>query len=224
MFLIFIHLSGLALLEILFYFLYVGPMETKTFKETINKSIRPEDELPFFYIQNSYNNEQLIEIENNITQAYLQDVNNGERNRDNFNNNLFIFAMKGWSVIISTTIVVIICEFFYKYFKYKTNLRSFPSVTNITIEMINDASYNYDQTATSDTQQVTEEPLVKVDKRKLLKQTFHFVFLLSLILGFEFWFFNNIVMKYKIISKEELEYLLIQQFAPLINNGQSEST
>ena len=125
MFLIFIHLSGLALLEILFYFLYVGPMETKTFKETINKSIRPEDELPFFYIQNSYNNEQLIEIENNITQAYLQDVNNGERNRENFNNNLFIFAMKGWSVIISTTMVVIICEFFYKYFKRNRNTRNY---------------------------------------------------------------------------------------------------
>ena len=45
MYVIFFHVSGLALLEILFYFLYIGPMETKVFKNTIKKSIHESKEL-----------------------------------------------------------------------------------------------------------------------------------------------------------------------------------
>ena len=37
MYIVFFHLSGIALLEILFYFLYVGNMETDLFSDTINK-------------------------------------------------------------------------------------------------------------------------------------------------------------------------------------------
>ena len=42
MYIVFFHLSGIALLEILFYFLYVGNMETDLFSDTINKMLKSE--------------------------------------------------------------------------------------------------------------------------------------------------------------------------------------
>ena len=45
---------------------------------------------------------------------------------------------------------------------------------------------------------------------KYFLKSFGKVFLMSsLLIIFEYWFFNNIVLKYKIISKEEMEYLLL---------------
>ena len=47
---------------------------------------------------------------------------------------------------------------------------------------------------------------------------FHYISLIGLIFAFEYWFFNNIILKYDILSYEELQYLLYSILNPLINN------
>ena len=71
MYRILIHLSVLSLLEILFYFNYVGPLETKIFKESFHNSEIPDQDQTYVYnnITIDLNNNQEI---NNITDLYKQ--------------------------------------------------------------------------------------------------------------------------------------------------------
>jgi hypothetical protein len=39
MYTILLHISGLAMVEILFYFYYIGPVETTLFKKTMGKIV-----------------------------------------------------------------------------------------------------------------------------------------------------------------------------------------
>lgn len=219
MYLIFIHLSGLSLLEILFYFLYVGPMETKTFKETINNSIRPEDDIPLLYIQNINITTNLPDFQGNLTKHYELLVNEQEQARNKYNYNLFISALNTWAIIISFTFFVILIEGFRYYYKKKKSNLSI-TTSDVSVEMVSNQPLHYTIANSDTSSQVSEFSLTSINKnkRKILINIFHFVSLLSLILGFEFWFFDNIVMKYKIISKEELEYMILTQFLPLLNN------
>ena len=53
-------------------------------------------------------------------------------------------------------------------------------------------------------------------RNKILKSTCHYISLLVMIVSFEYWFFNEIILKYNILSSQELEYLLYKNLNPLI--------
>ena len=73
MYIVFFHLSGIALLEILFYFLYVGNMETNLFSDTINKMLKSEHKnIENYRIKNPVNESQYIDMINGLSQNSSQ--------------------------------------------------------------------------------------------------------------------------------------------------------
>ena len=223
MYVVFFHLTGIALLEIVFYFTYVGEMETNLFGDTISNLLNSEKKkIDFLNIKNPYNESEYINmnelIENNSTEIieyYKDKSKESEKRREKHNNELFKNAMLVWVIIFFVALLVCVLELYYPYC-IKTQIKKNDSVSNMTLEMVEQTNlgYNYSDRSfnSNDSEIVNEdEKCLKKIKKKIIYNIFHCVLLASLILGFEFWFFNYIIMDYQIISKEELEYLFISE-------------
>lgn len=224
MYIIFFHLSGIALLEILFYFLYVGNMETELFNDIINKMLKNEHKnIENYKIKNPINESQYIDINNNVNENSTQIISyyqskskESENKRKNHNNKLFHNSIIVWVIIFAISIIVFLLEMYY--LKYiKINIEKTESVSNITLEMIQTIGPTCESPKTNniENQQIANikhNELEKVNKinKKILYNIFHCILLAGLILGFEFWFFNKIIMNYQVMSKEELEYLFVE--------------
>lgn len=264
MYTIFFHLSGLALIETLFYFLYIGPMETKIFENAISdafaSSKNDASQIENIYILNPFNNSNYITIgENtasNYSAAFKENVDNAESNRIKRNNKLFNKALYSWSIIMSVSLVIFLIEMSIKYYLFKKNKilnteitlnennspKSVDSISDMSIEMISmsrdqiplDAKFrgnSFDSTNIEinnmeinndnnvDEINKNEEKFFnfKNIRKNILKTTFHYSTLIVLIVSFEYWFFNNIILKYDIVSMEELEYVLYENFYPILS-------
>ena len=223
MYVIFFHLTGIALLEIVFYFTYVGFMETDLFGKTISNLLKNEEEkIEYFKLKNPFNESEYVIIknliENNSTEIidyYKEKSEESEKERDEHNNELFKKAMLVWMIIFFITMLIFALEIYYMYCR-KGELKKNDSVSNMTLEMVEQTNlgYNYNERSfnSNDSEIVNEEEYCSKEiKKKILSNVFHCLLLASLILGFEFWFFNYIIMDYQIISKEELEYLFVSK-------------
>lgn len=264
MYTIFFHLSGLALIETLFYFLYIGPMETEIFENAISdafaSSKNDASQIENIYILNPFNNSNYITIgENtasNYSAAFKENVDNAESNRIKRNNKLFNKALYSWSIIMSVSLVIFLIEMSIKYYLFKKNKilnteitlnennspKSVDSISDMSIEMISmsrdqiplDAKFrgnSFDSTNIEinnmeinndnnvDEINKNEEKFFnfKNIRKNILKTTFHYSTLIVLIVSFEYWFFNNIILKYDIVSMEELEYVLYENFYPILS-------
>ena len=80
MYVVFLHISGLAVIEVLFYFFYIGQMETNMFKNNINNLLNHETT----YIQYSVNY-TLYPLSQNTTNNFYSRANNGELDRQKRN-------------------------------------------------------------------------------------------------------------------------------------------
>lgn len=205
MYVIFFHVSGLALLEILFYFLYIGPMETKVFKNTIKHSIK--DSINYLNHDISLFNTTTI---NNLIQ--FRDVAKAEENKRTDNNiKLFHSSLQYWSIIISFSIFFCIIENGFYYLKKE-------KPTEIRFEMTNIQLHNhYDETESRNSiiSESINESIInrlrnKEYRKKIYISIFNNILLACLILSFEYWFFNYIILKYKIISTPEIHYLFVE--------------
>ena len=68
--------------------------------------------------------------------------------------------------------------------------------------------------------QTTETPnLIKNTKYKFIKYFFYYIFSFGGIILFEYIFFNNVILKYKITTNEEIKYLLFKFIEPYLQNG-----
>ena len=116
MYSLFFHLSGLALIEIIFYFMYVGPMETQVFKRAIEhagqRNYVDDDNniVPPVKIINPFNISQTFEFGNNLNSKYsnhLQDkAKNGEEERKKYNDILYNQALRYWSYLMMFSIAI----------------------------------------------------------------------------------------------------------------------
>ena len=202
MYVIFFHISGLALIEILFYFLYIGNMETQMFINNINHLLHKEGNK----IDYDMYNVTFPEYNTTFIKYYEIRARNGEDERKQHNFHLFADAMVGFVVILSITCIITFFELFFK----KKNVRrvsSMDSVRNICIEM---AEYSQTSTNTPTTSNF-EETAEQTQTNKITMFITHTILYSGLLVSFEYWLFNNIIMKYKVISNEEIEYLFAQQ-------------
>lgn len=198
MYVIFIHITGLALIEILFYFFYIGNMETQMFIKNIKHLLKNEN-LNINY--NMYNT-TLLESQNYTFIKYYQTrANNGEQERIRNNNKLFTEALLGFIIIITITFVVVLVEFMVQKKNIK-KIRSLETVNNICLEMV-----EYNSTNSHEIQRIDENP----EPNKYIKFVIHAILYAGLMIAFEYWFFNAIIMKYKVISNEEIEYLFAEK-------------
>jgi len=201
MYVIFVHITGIALIEILFYFLYIGKMETKMFIKNINHLLKSEEGQINY---NMYNTSSLPN-DSSVLEYYQLRANNGEKDRNNQNNLLLRDAIIGFVVILSITLFVVICE--YNLEKRKiTRIRSMDSVRNVCIELT-----EYTPTVNNQSQDTSNEDLLTDNKYKIINHLGHAVIYAVLLISFEYWLFNFIIVKYKVISNEEIEYLFAKK-------------
>ena len=219
MYIVFFHLSGIALLEILFYFLYVGNMETNLFSDTINKMLKSEHKnIENYKIKNPTNESQYIDILNDLSQNSSQIINyyhskskESENKRNYYNKKLFHQAIIVWVFIFAITIIVFISEIYYNKYN-KKQIEKKDSVSNIALEMVQTSISTYESPRAKENDEIIENNENEIQK-KIINTLIHSIMLAGLILGFEFWFFNEIIMNYQVMSKEELEYLFIENYS-----------
>ena len=174
-------------------------METQMFIKNI-KHLLNNEHLNINYIM--YNNTIPQNINYTYIDYYKSRANNGEKERNENNSHLFSDAIIGFVVIISITMFVILFEFYYKKEEIK-KIGSMESINNVCLEMV---EYRHPQN------EINQQNEVPVEKKNNIKTIiFHIILYSGLLISFEYWLFNYIVMKYKVISKEEIEYLLAKK-------------
>jgi hypothetical protein len=203
MYVIFIHISGLALIEILFYFLYIGNMETHMFISNIQHLLNNEKT----NINYNMYNTSLLDQNYTYVDYYKTRSSNGEQERKENNNKLFTQALLGFIVILSLTFLAILLEFYFRRNVIK-KIGSMDTVNNVCLEMV-----EYNSTSNVDAEQVSEK-----ESNKYKTVIFHMILYAGLMIGFEYWFFNYIIMEYKVISNEEIEYLFAKKISESIKN------
>lgn len=201
MYVIFIHISGIAVIEILFYFFYIGEMETQMFIHNINHLLKMEERTINYDMYNGS-----LPIYNTTFIDYYQiRAKAGEDKREKANYHLFSYAMLGFIVILAITFAITFIEFYVKK-KNVRRVRSMDSVRNICLEMA-----EYTPTQTNAQTNTTSEVQIEEKENKIMIFVIHSLLYAGLLIAFEYWFFNCIIMKYKVISNEEIEYLFAKQ-------------
>lgn len=236
MYSILFHISGIAILEISFYFLYIGPIESNIFKHKIRQLLHTPEQIihhildePVFaqkptqmiirkivqkYVYSDYDKESI--------QSYLHNKSvEEEHNRIYQNNQLFIQALTYWAYF--TAFSIFTYGVYYKYNQYSKRQKN----NGITvIDSSDEYIYNtateielmemqlYRKGSIDDDQLETYKPTSKCcDKSKLYKVAYYIVFG-GCLLTFQFFFFECIVSKYEPLSNGELVYIIYDVFQP----------
>lgn len=240
------HILGLAILEIIFYFEYVGPMETIVFNRSIrnalNSAVNNIDNDEKAILKELFHNDQIQNIffgSKNSTQ-YMSDVDNLYKNsindRNKYNNKLFETCLIYWCIFFSSFMLFIILIKLI-YILYKKNRDDDNIDNNESIEMIdtrNVISYNNVNMPTESSSNIENFDIVTNQENsiyriqfgikdfiknysKQIKITIYYILSFGGILLFEYFFFNKVVLKYKITSNDEIKYMIIEEFKPYID-------
>ncbi len=252
------HVCWLALIEIIFYFEYIGPLETTLFKNSIqrlldentNNNDNTHTDVDNLIIVNPYNQTEIIYLNQteSLTRMYKDDVDNAENKRLHDNSLLYENALYWWVIFFSMTLVISFICIYIHYYRFNQNkknkLDALTSTSELKIEMVEQRDLNYffeDLSETSDNPNNKNiinninkilsprtEHMIKIDeekffnikdiKKKCAQKTIHYLCMGGFILGFEYLFFTYIILNYKVISDEELTYLLSTLINPLLNN------
>ena len=193
MYSILLHLSGIAILEILFYFFYIGPFESSSFKNSFRSSLNSlmeTEEIPRQNTFDDYNNNYVNISDDSSWNSYIGNLkflsDQSEKERLDKNNILFINTIVYWNIFFASSLVLFLGSYFYKKYHIK-------KVKNI------------------QHQRLIENNNKKSKKKLFFYQIVHYLLLAILILGFEYIFFQYIVLKYQIITNAELKYVIMNQ-------------
>lgn len=217
MYKILIHVSILALIEILFYFNYVGPLESRIFKASFHSPTIPDNNFDPININQTVN---LNFNRNNITNFYQKRSNLAESKRNNNNLKLYHQTIIYWVYLILFTLIITLLQLIYKYYFNKDSNTEYERQYD-EIEMVRINSMASDSTSDNDNLNLLYRGKKKEKNKNnlylILKKIGYYILLFACIFGFEYLFFKFIILKYQIISKQELEYIIIQTYLPIIN-------
>jgi len=192
MYSILIHISGISILEILFYFLYIGPFESDMFKKSFRSSLKSlmiSEHIPNLNdindIPNLYNISDDSNWNNYIYSLEMLAVES-EKERLQENNIVFTKTMILWIMFFAFSLVLFFYFNFYKKYHKKKN----PLIHRRLEDSKSEKSKS---------------------NNKNFNKFFHYLILGILIVVFEYLFFQFCVLKYKIISNDELKYLIMDQ-------------
>ena len=212
MYKIFIHLLGLALIEIIFYFYYIGPFEHQVFEDSFSRSIGglidkmdSEFEHPEIYINYTLNPDDKLLI------SLKNDAEISEKERNEYNNELLkrtiIYWVYGFFIFIFT--------FLFFYLKDKFKCYSNLNVSTSQLELVNMDTTNSNSNATEHIQSS------RFDYKGFFlkyKKIFEYLFLGCLVLFFEYLFFKYVVLVYHIITDDQIQYLIYEQIYKFYQN------
>tara|TARA_Y100000816_G_C26094374_1_gene578827 strand:- start:1730 stop:2410 length:681 start_codon:yes stop_codon:yes gene_type:complete len=219
---IFIHVSSITILEICFFFFYIGPLETDIFYNYIKRLLNT----PLNTLQESLNQwgmtrqqfiEGIISIDDNTDvehQLYLASQE-GKHERIKGNNKLFSSTLEFWSILVFLSIFVFGIEFLYKRIRNKSKRHQHQILSDeFVVNEDNVELQNYRKNSTDEVD--LEAELQQIEKTKriktLLKIAFEYSIYGGCIIGFQYLFFNYVVFEYKPLSTEEMEYYIYMEF------------
>ena len=140
------HILFLSLLEIIFYFEYIGPLETKIFKDTfknlVNHYENEYNDNENIYMNNNqfiiiskYNNNFNISLDGNNSLLNNNELENAKKERKKNNDDLYKEAIYYWVIFLSIIIILGILRLAYKYNKFKKKRDIMRIDSNNSVEM-----------------------------------------------------------------------------------------
>jgi len=217
MYSIFFHLSGITILEISFFFYYIGPKETEMFQHHVKLLIKD----PLLSIPYDPNNMAII---NNLQ----QNSDDSKLRRETENYNLFIKTIDYWLILV----IFSLCVFFiqYKYEEYQKlqknrgltivdNTNNGQSTELIHLQTKYDEPYRKGSIDESDdeTNIMLEIPFIDNNKKNSYRnKILHYVTFGSFIILFQYLFFQHIVYYYNPLTINEIKYLIYQDLQPVL--------
>lgn len=234
MYYIFFHISGIALLEVCFFFYYIGPMETKHFRDVVKKLVDeplfmiendlPEPTQPYTnFTPNNYNipflnitspityrsiNEEIQLYANQTIEQNIEELkeksDSAIQRRERKNKDLFIETIEYWIAFTFLTFLLYLLHCKYQELIRLSELRnSIVSVRSYDVEMTEYTRYRKN----SEIQETLEEPNTN-KYYDFLKKAGHYVLFGTCIIGFQYFFFETIVLSYDPLSIDEVKYII----------------
>lgn len=196
------HIAGIAMLEICFYFLYIGPVESVMFQKSIillmNQPLSENSQFDSLYniISNTTN---FKTIKNEL----FDESQNGKIAREHINNQLFLKSMYYWCGLVFFGIIIYGCTQKYnRYIKNQDNGR------NIIIYDNDDIECNHVRKYSNDLTPYVIEP--QYNKHRICKKIIYYVSFSGCVLLFEYAFFKYIVLFYSPLSIREFRFIIVQ--------------
>ena len=197
---LFFHISSISLLEICFFFYYIGPLETRIFltylKKMINGSISILNMILSKWDINRddfINTIYLIDNNSNAKEQLYLDSEIGKEERIIENEELFKETIEYWTMIMALTTIVFGIEKIYNYMQDK-NVRYRKSSID-----------DEDEESIIENSKIEESDRVK-NMKKCCKVGCQYVLFGGGILSFQYLFFEHVVFEYKPLSIEEIKY------------------
>lgn len=213
MYSILFHILCLSLLEIIFYFEYIGPLESLMFKKTLTRIITNEYNTISNYIDNSnnYNTSNINNIGNYSSFIDMEYSSTSEEDRNDYNHKLYMTTILYWLYYLISISFIYFVMILYKYITYRQYIKNKDIVNNgIDIECTPFKHRSYSIDSDDLTINYTFEHNSFIDcnniKKTYKKDIIYYLCTGCLILLFEYLFFTYIVMKYKILSDDEISY------------------
>ena len=231
------HLCGITILEICFFFYYIGPIETTMFKSKL------EDLMDESLNELGDRLYSLSIIEKQILQQIIYDgydysssdgdkyllvkSQEGEVRRSEYNDYLFTTTIQIWGIFVALSIVsYFIYRAYIVCYKNKTNTNTiiqYHSCSDLELnKMEENVAYRKSSIDYDDEEEELEnkklESYVSWNKKKKILNYIGFAG--SLIL-FQYFFFQYVIFNYKPLSLDETRYILFTIFKPFFESMNS---
>jgi hypothetical protein len=248
---ILLHIAGIAILEICFFFYYVGPMETQMFQKTVRiLAEEPVKQLDSLILtgQTTYPDTQMILYKlftiqsnpDNMATDMTNMNNNGQLKREGRNQLLFTQALTWWSILCIISIAIFMLNY---YFTRRTltgpdinetagsRFLSIETRHGIdTIERPRKSSYDYADDESLFSPRHPKEVALRdslwcaPSRRKTCLDVTKYVLFGACVILFQFLFFQNIVLLYDPLSIDEMKYMLYSITTSNLNKYQTPPT
>ena len=220
MYTILLHISGLALVEILFYFYYIGPVETKLFKKTMGKIVSETlEDLSSILIINPNATNSYLEYQEEHYYNEMEKMNShGEESREIRNHDLLLKAIYCWLVLAFITLLITAIQL-QCYGIQKPNISKIDSEQSLELVHMRLRSSSLDSAANEEN--VQEKYLLKKEEnmyiKNFCKNVLYYSTFVGFLLGFEYIFFQYIVLQYEPLSSDELKFIMYNTFYKMYN-------
>jgi len=210
----FLHVSCITILEICFFFYYIGPLETDIFYSYIKRIIsEPLEQLDKTLEKWHLSRKQFIEelysetTDGDFEKNLENERDYGKMQRDNDNRKLFFTTIEYWSCILAFTFFLYLCEWIYNYHKIKNSKNIVPYDDESTENEL--VSINNYRKNSIDEEELGMQ-LKEFKKKKILyvclKTSTHYIIFGISIITFQYLFFQYVVFEYKPLSIDEIKY------------------
>tara|TARA_B100000513_G_C11865728_1_gene174300 strand:- start:207 stop:902 length:696 start_codon:yes stop_codon:yes gene_type:complete len=226
MYQIFFHIASITILEICFFFYYVGPLETDIFLTYIRRILQaPIEHLDNVLEHWNISREEFIhsiylenENSDDIKNQLYQDSLEGKKEREEQNEELFFRTLEYWTAICATGILLFLLQYCYeKCWKNRKQdggrtLLPDPSMSSMEMHVIRRNSLDSDDgDEYQDFDRENEQVRAKERRIKALVIGLHYLIYGGSIITFQYLFFKYIVFEYKPLSIEEIKYYIYNE-------------